>query len=86
MKVERNEFKVSMGNIQTLSMIPKLMKYQKWRTALRKVVLDFIMEEELKKPSLKEIEWMMAGEINEDTIFESGYDRGRKEEREWNSK
>ena len=25
---------------------------------------------------------MMAGEINEDTIFESGYDRGRKEERE----
>lgn len=45
----RNAFTVSFGNLEVLARIPYMMADPKWRDQLRKLVLEFICEETLKR-------------------------------------
>lgn len=52
-KIE-NEFSVSDGNLKVLEMIPRLMNDKNYRYELRKLVLDFLTNRELKKNEKEE--------------------------------
>jgi hypothetical protein len=45
---DRNKFDISDGNIKVLETIPIMMIEDKWRTKLRKLVLDFKSEKILR--------------------------------------
>lgn len=45
---ERDKFEISNGNRLVLETIPQIMENKKWRTELRKLVLNFKQEQILK--------------------------------------
>jgi len=49
----RDEFKVSYGNIEVLKNIPEMMKDEKYRKALRMLILEFISDDILKRGKRK---------------------------------
>ena len=52
-KIKRDAFSVSFGNLEVLARIPYMMADPKWREQLRKLVLEFICEDTLKRNSIK---------------------------------
>lgn len=47
--IRRDLFSLSDGNLRVLETIPRMMKDYKWRKKLRLLVLDYIVENQLKK-------------------------------------
>lgn len=47
--IKRDLFSLSDGNLRVLETIPRMMKDYKWRKRLRLIVLDYIVENQLKK-------------------------------------
>jgi hypothetical protein len=47
--IKRDLFRLSDGNLKVLETIPKMMKDYKWRKRLRLIVLDYIVENQLKR-------------------------------------
>lgn len=39
---QENQFDISLGNLKVLETIPKMMKNEKWRNELRKLVLAYL--------------------------------------------
>jgi len=47
--VNKDEFRISEGNLQLLSTIPLMMQFQEWRAELRRLYLEFLTSEELNE-------------------------------------
>ncbi len=48
--MDKNQFKISLGNKQVLETIPSMMQDRLFRRYLRELVLNFIMKKEVMKP------------------------------------